>query len=134
MNFQVPQFIEVEDTIFGPLTFKQFIYLVGGGSLVFLLWSFLPLYIAGVPIILIAGLSIALAFYKINNRPFIKILEAGFWYLLGKKLYIWKKGPAKIIPQIDKKTKTEGSIEIPKLSKSKLRDLSWSLDIKDKLE
>jgi hypothetical protein len=29
MEYQVPQFIEVEDKIFGPLTWKQFIYWVG---------------------------------------------------------------------------------------------------------
>ena len=27
MQYQVPQFIEVEDKIFGPLTFKQFLYI-----------------------------------------------------------------------------------------------------------
>ena len=32
MRFQVPQFIEIESKIFGPLTFKQFIYLAGGGG------------------------------------------------------------------------------------------------------
>ncbi|TSC80302.1 MAG: hypothetical protein G01um101429_152 [Parcubacteria group bacterium Gr01-1014_29] len=31
-QFQVPQFIEVEDKIFGPLTTKQFFYLLGGGG------------------------------------------------------------------------------------------------------
>ncbi|TSC61742.1 MAG: SsrA-binding protein, partial [Parcubacteria group bacterium Athens0416_74] len=30
MQFQVPQFIEVEDKIVGPLTFKQFVFIAGG--------------------------------------------------------------------------------------------------------
>ncbi|NCT02072.1 PrgI family protein, partial [Candidatus Parcubacteria bacterium] len=30
MRFEVPQFIEVEDKIFGPLTWRQFLYLSGG--------------------------------------------------------------------------------------------------------
>lgn len=135
MNFQVPQFIEIEDTIFGPLTFKQFIYLVGGGAVVFLLWTFLPSYIALLPMIIVAVLSLALAFYKVNQRPFIKILEASFWYILSKKLYIWKKDTTKMVPKTVEMAKTkEAVIEIPKLSRSKLRDLSWSLDIKDNLE
>jgi hypothetical protein len=29
MQFRVPQFIDIEDKLFGPLTFKQFIYLAG---------------------------------------------------------------------------------------------------------
>jgi hypothetical protein len=46
MRFQVPQFIEVEDKIFGPLTVKQFIYLAGGAGLVFILYHFLPTWIS----------------------------------------------------------------------------------------
>ena len=53
MRFQVPQFIEVEDKIFGPLTLKQFIYLAGAGGLVFVLWRVLPLFVAiGPPVVL----------------------------------------------------------------------------------
>ncbi len=33
MRFEVPQFIDVEDKIFGPFTFKQFLYLAGGAGL-----------------------------------------------------------------------------------------------------
>jgi len=46
MRFQVPQFIEIESKIFGPLTFKQFIYLAGGAGLSFLFYAFLPFFIA----------------------------------------------------------------------------------------
>ena len=37
MQYQVPQFIEVEDKIFGPLTFKQLVYVVGGEPCFYLL-------------------------------------------------------------------------------------------------
>ena len=43
MQFQVPQFIEVEDKIFGPLTFKQFVYVAGGAGLAYLVWRVSPL-------------------------------------------------------------------------------------------
>ena len=33
MRFEVPQFIEIEDKIFGPFTWKQFVYLAGGVGL-----------------------------------------------------------------------------------------------------
>ncbi|MFM2424198.1 MAG: hypothetical protein RLZZ70_589, partial [Candidatus Parcubacteria bacterium] len=33
MQFEVPQFIEIEDKIFGPLTWKQFLYVGGGLSM-----------------------------------------------------------------------------------------------------
>ena len=79
MRFQVPQFIEVEDKIFGPLTLKQFIYLAGGGGLSFLVYAFLhSLTLSLVPIIAIMAVSAALAFYKVNNKPFVNVVEAAF--------------------------------------------------------
>ena len=78
MRYQVPQFIEIEDKIIGPLTIKQFVYLVGGAGMCFIAYTFLPLILA---LLLIAGivpLSLALAFYKINNKPFVDFLESAF--------------------------------------------------------
>ena len=96
MRFQTPQFIEIEDKIFGPLTLKQFIYLAGSGGVVFVLYKFLPIYISIFFIVPIAGLGLALAFYKINNKPFIFTMEAAFGYVLGAKLYLWKKEPGNV--------------------------------------
>ncbi|MEK7514275.1 MAG: PrgI family protein [Patescibacteria group bacterium] len=129
MRFQVPQFIEVEDKIFGPLTFKQFIYLAGGAGLVTILWSLLPSILAvplAIPVIVV---SVALAFYRVNGKPFIHLMESFFSYVTGSRLYIWKKIP-KIVPQEAEK-KENVSLFVPKLSDSKLRDLTWSLGIKE---
>ncbi len=134
MNFQVPQFIEVEDQVFGPLTFKQFIYLAGGGGLAFLVYTLdIPFAIKVVPMLVLGGLGAALAFFKYNNRPFIATLEAGLYYLLSHKNYIWRKEvpQAKSAVQAQSQTTTPA---IPKLSKSKLRDLAWSLDITEKIK
>ncbi|OJI08144.1 MAG: hypothetical protein COX02_02350 [Candidatus Vogelbacteria bacterium CG22_combo_CG10-13_8_21_14_all_37_9] len=133
MNFQVPQFIEVEDKIIGPLTFKQFIYLAGGAGLAFLIYSQLGLYLGAVPIIVVGAFSFALAFYKINNRPFIYTLQSALKYYLSSKLYLWKKNyhPAvgkKIVLGEDK------GIQIPRLSDSRLKELSWSLNVKEHLD
>lgn len=138
MQFQVPQFIEVEDKIFGPLTIKQFIYLAGGGGLSFLLYSLLPTFIAIIIILPIIAFSLALAFYKINNKPFITIVEAAFKYLVAGKLYIWKKEdkkpvPATIAEEAAKATSQFSGLMVPKISESKLKDLTWSLDIKESI-
>ena len=130
MRFQVPQFIEVEDKIFGPLTFKQFIYIAGGVGFCVVLFLFLPKFLAiiiGLPVILFAA---ALAFYKINDKPFINVVEAFVKYTLTNKLYIWKKEEKAPV------AKGEGSkpleqVYVPKLSESKLKELTWSLDIKE---
>ncbi len=130
MRFQVPQFIEVEDKIFGPLTFKQFIYLAGGAGLSYVFYKFFPLIIALFFIIPILGLVAALAFYKVNNRPFVKIMESAFRYVIGNKLYIWKKVD-RTPHTMEQLIKPINPIYIPKLSESKLKDLTWSLDIND---
>lgn len=130
MNFQVPQFIEIEDKIFGPLTFKQFIYLAGGGGLAFLCYVFLPLILALIPIVAIVAFSLALAFYKINNRPFVSVIESGIKYIVGPKMYVWKK------TQGGDKAPASGPIRpevgaMKKISHKRLEDLAWSLDVKE---
>ena len=91
MRFQVPQFIEIEDKIFGPLSFKQFVYVVGGGGLIVMLFFLLPNFLAFILAVPIGAFAGALAFYKVNNRPFIHITEAAFKHFFKGKLYIWKK-------------------------------------------
>ena len=91
MQFNVPQFIEVEDKIIGPFTLKQFLYIGGGAGLLFIIWFFLKLglFIAiAIPVGLFCG---ALAFYKVNGRPFISFLGSLIKYLRKPKLYLWRK-------------------------------------------
>lgn len=137
MRFQVPQFIEVEDKIFGPMTLKQFIFMAGGGGLSFLVYIFINnLLLSSIPIILIMSVSAALAFYKINNRPFINVVESAFKYFLGNKLYIWKKEdkprPRDTVSAVQE-AKKYASVMVPKIADSKLKDLAWSLDIKESI-
>ena len=128
MRFQVPQFIEVEDKIFGPLTLKQFIYLAGSAGIIAILWSLLPFFwliVFGAPI---AGLGAALAFLKINNRPFPLILESMFGYVTSSNLYLWKQREAK--PEARELKVVEPELNVPGVSQSKLKDLAWNLDTK----
>lgn len=130
MRFQVPQFIEVEDKIFGPLTLKQFIYLLGGGGLSFIIYKLVGnIVISAIFVIPVVAFTLALAFYKINNKPFINVVEAAFNYYIGNKLYIWKHTEKKIVAQTQESQSTP-DFYVPKLSDSKLKDLTWSLDIK----
>ena len=129
MRFQVPQFIEVEDKIFGPLTFKQFIYVAGGvavGVVFFLLLpTFLAIFIA-LPAVLF---GLALAFYKVNDKPFINMVEAFLKFHTTNKLYIWKKEEKTPESRMVNKELGMEQVFVPKLSNSKLKELTWSLDI-----
>jgi len=91
MRFEVPQFIEIEDKIFGPFTWRQFVYLGGGIGAAVVMFLVLPTILAiilGIPLALLAG---ALAFYPINNRPFSYFLEAVYNYFVNEKLYLWRR-------------------------------------------
>ncbi len=133
MQFQVPQFIEVEDKIFGRLTFKQFLYVAGGGAGSFILYQILPGFIAFPAIVAFAGLSLALAFYKVNERPFVFALQAWFKYQLGPKLYTWHREDKPVKKEADLVLPKQQPLSIDKVSRSKLKDLAWSLDIQEKV-
>ncbi len=137
MQFQVPQFIEVEDKIFGPLTLKQFIYLAGGAAGIFVLYALLPLFLAILLAIPVGLFSAALAFYKMHGQPFIKVVENAFGYATKNKIYTWKKREIPVKkseppPSAGLAGGAEIPIYVPRLTKSKLSDLAWSLDLKEK--
>ncbi len=130
MRFQVPQFIEIEDKIVGPLTLKQFLYLAGSVGMSIIAYRFLPLIVAIIVIACVGSLGIALAFFKYNNKPFIDLLESGVQYYLGEKLYIWKKRE-RVVEKQNTADKNPAQVYVPRLSDSKLKELTWSLDIKE---
>src|SRR3989344_5778630 len=131
MEYQVPQFIEVEDKIVGPLTLRQFIYLAGVAGLGVILFIYLPLWLAFPLIALVAGASGALAFYKINGKPLIEILEAGFNYYIGAKLFLWRHQEPKVPTHLARPTAPQAPVAAaPRLSRGKLSELAWSLDAK----
>lgn len=132
MRYQVPQFIEVEDKVIGPFTVRQFVYLVGGAGMSFIVYSFLPFYLALILIAIIGPLSLALAFYKINNKPFIDFLESAFTFYTKQNLYIWKKEERKV-EATAKEEADVAQVYVPRLSDSKLKELSWTLDINENL-
>lgn len=135
MRFQVPQFIEVEDKIFGPLTLKQFLYLAGGGAAIFLTKQILPFFLFVIAAALIAALSATLAFVKINNRPFVIFLSHVLSYYTGRRLYIWRKEEKKPIRrELMPAELAAPSAATPKLTEKHLQDLAWSLDIKEKIK
>lgn len=137
MQFRVPQFIDMEDKVFGPFTLKQFGYLVGAGGVSFLLWTLIPIkFFAILLIIPIASLFLALAFVKYNNRSFGEILESAFTYYTGGKIYTWRQPEVKAdqtsVDQVVANTQKE--IIIQKTNRDKIHDLSLGLDVFERNE
>lgn len=133
-QFQVPQFIDVEDKIIGPLTLKQFLYLLGGGAVIVIARAiFIPVLFYAIAFIALIA-SLALAFYKVNGVPFPKIVAAAFSYFSKPHLYLWKQEPLEKKKPPSTEELARPPLQIAKPSESKLQDLAWSLDIKEKIE
>jgi hypothetical protein len=136
MRFEVPKFIEFEDKIFGPFTWKQFLYLCGGAGSLLIVQHFLKDFFWSIivtsPII---AISLALTFYKVNGQNFAVILKASVQYFFRQKLYIWKaKKPE--VQKNDRKTNTPISNEslssAAERKEARIDDVSWGLDVLDR--
>ncbi|ETB64082.1 TPA: PrgI family protein [Candidatus Nomurabacteria bacterium] len=128
MQFRVPQFIDIEDKLFGPFTFRQFVYLTGGAGGVFVLYKILPFWLAIIFIIPVISLTLLLTFYKINEKPFIYYLEAGLGYFISNKLYLWKQRKVKKNTEEINTSVNITSVIPMSTGSNRLGDLSFKLD------
>jgi hypothetical protein len=142
MQFKVPQFIDIEDKILGPLTWRQFAYCLGAAGITYISLRFVPGgRIVGLIVVApFAGLFLALAFVKVNNRPFIDVLENGFKYITNTNIYTWQKDATRNSEQVSQTQKnTEQNTQsknanlggvLPQYERKNLRDLATNLDMK----
>ncbi len=91
MMFNVPQFIDVEDKIAGPLTWRQLLWMIAMGAAVLLLFVFLDGAITFVVAVPVVFLFLALAFYRPNGQPFINYLLSAIFFLFRPKLMMWDR-------------------------------------------
>jgi hypothetical protein len=82
-QFVVPQFIDVEDKILGPITTRQFAILMVDGLVMFILYKLLSLPLAILCDVLLLTSGIVLAFVRINGQP--------FHYFLLNVVQTWKR-------------------------------------------
>ncbi|OGZ08476.1 MAG: hypothetical protein A2942_00775 [Candidatus Lloydbacteria bacterium RIFCSPLOWO2_01_FULL_50_20] len=131
MQFQVPQFLDVEDKIIGPLTLKQFLYIAGGVGLGYLSYRFIP-WIGVVLGLGFIGVGVALGFYKYNNKPLVFLIQSAIDYFRNDRFYVWERKEKIEETKLDlnnfKPTKHAPRLSMKTLS-SKLSDLAWSMDV-----
>jgi len=132
MQFQVPQNIDLEDKLVGPLTLIQFLYILGGGLIDYMLLTWLGtsfvFWVLAIPIGLVA---LALAFLKIQEQPLLHFIKAGLIYLSRPKVRIWQRqGEIKpiLIQTPAEKAKAEPEEIKRRPGKSELEQLAYALD------
>jgi hypothetical protein len=130
MLFNVPQFIDIEDKIVGPLTAKQLGWVAIGSIILLILWSALDFSAFLVVGALNCGLFGALAFFKPYNQPLLKFILSSFHYFSRPKIYVWKRNYDNIRTvrksPIKKQTPKVAARKV--LREDKLKELSKILD------
>jgi hypothetical protein len=140
MEFTVPQFIEKEAKIVGPLTFKQFLFVGTAGAICMISYFILPMFVFILLCLVLLGGAGMLALYKKEGIPLYMVVSKSIFYLFKPKVYLWKKKnvPIKMIKISDtKKKEQEEAQEIqnkgPQLKvtkSSKLNDLLTQIETK----
>ena len=127
-QFVVPQFIDVEDKIFGPVTTRQFLILLVAGLTLFVAFKLADVALFVFLLILIGGSALVLAFVKINGQTFHFFILNIFQTLRRPSLRIWNKNLTKAelneLRLSGKVEVMEKITQVPHLSYSRLRDLS----------
>lgn len=133
-KFVVPQFIDAEDKILGPITVRQFLICLGAAFLIFIEFKILAFAYFIVATVFTAGLAAVFAFLKINGQPFhiffVNFLETTF----RPSLRTWQKGlsDSELQDVLKKdKLKTPPIAKAPdanRPSSSRLRDLALTVN------
>lgn len=91
MMFNVPQFIDVEDKVAGPLTAKQLFWMIGMAAAIMLIVSIFPgpaAYVVAVPVVIV---FVLFAFYRPNGQPLIAYAVSAFFFLFHPKVLMWRR-------------------------------------------
>lgn len=126
-QFQVPQFIDTEPKIVGPLTIRQFIYIGVAGLVIFMLFFVLKAFFFFIAAALVGVVALAFAFGRYNGRPFTVFIKNALFYLWQPKLYLWQRKAAIM------DTTTPALSKIPtgaETSESKLKSMWLNLTTK----
>ncbi len=129
-QFIVPQFLDVEAKIIGPVTGRQFIIMLVMLFLNFLIFRLIPSGIIAIPaMILVSTLCIAFAFAKVNGQPFHYIFLNMIQTFRRPMLRVWDKAltDAEVKERMFKAPEEKAKESIPAkqpLSGSRLSQLS----------
>ncbi len=134
MQFQIPQFIERETRVVGPLTFRQFLYVGTAGAIGFVLYFTLPFLMFVTLTLPLMMVGVSLAFFSVNGKSLPSLIVGFLSFTMGTKTYVWKKGGvSSVIPGPIQETPLPKQITEEQLGltkESRLKNLSTKLDYK----
>lgn len=129
-QFTVPQFIDVEDKIIGPITSRQFLILMAGSMLIGLFWKILDFsafaFFSSLNVLIFG----TFAFVRINAMPFHFFMLNFLQTLKRPSLRVWNKSFGKDIVADEPEIIIEKEVIRYKtgFSSSRLNELSLIVD------
>lgn len=132
-QFTVPQFIDIEDKIIGPITTRQFIILLATMIVIAAYYKIFDFSAFVAASVLTFSITCVFAFFKINGRPFHFFVLNLIQTLKRPALRAWNKNyydynlldEEKVLPMSDHKIEFQ---HIKKYSSSRLAELALMVD------
>ncbi len=130
MQFKVPQNIDKEDQIVGPLTLVEFSYLAIGGALDILINQTVQGALKFPVMLLISLIALAFTFLKVQDRPLLFFVIAAIDYLMQPKVRVWHKMNDAPIVHHQRPASDKTGVAVPKKAydPSKIEQLTQVLD------
>ena len=134
-QFTVPQFIDVEDKIFGPITVRQFVIILAGSLMLFIIFKFFSLlYLLTVGGFIFINM-ILFAFFKVAGRPFHFFVLNFIQTILKSSLRVWQNLPRSVVQHEIMEHKVETKrIRRRQYTSSRLAELSLIVDTQGKFK
>lgn len=130
--FSVPQFIDVEDKIAGPLTWRQLLWMIGMGAVLLVAFNTFDNTLAIIIAIPTVLIFVAFAFYRPNGFPLTTFVFYMILFLFRPKISVWERPTHKpSVPKAPEK-KAEADTGIKQINQEKLRELARILDSRGK--
>lgn len=127
-QFVVPQFLDVESKIIGPLTVRQFVTFLIGAGMIFLVFKLATFWMAAIEGLFIFALTGMFAFLKINGRAFHFFLLNMIQTLRRPTLKVWNKTATRQRVQEEKQELPPPIPTKKRLTISRLNELSLVVD------
>ena len=127
-QFLVPQFIETESKIIGPITTRQFLFMMVAGMIDFILYKIFYFNTFVIIALLITAIFGMIAFFRINGMPFHYFFINLVQTFKKPRLRIWNKESTTVLVKEEKVKEIKEFIPKPEIEGSKLSSLSLTVN------
>lgn len=125
----VPQYIDVEDRIAGPFTWKHIGWFFGCSGILVITWMLFDRITFYIITAITVPVFVSLAFVRPSGITMIEFVGFGFNYFFRPRLYTWQREAEKQIPQKKQNsTKIATSSEKKQLTSNDVAVLAQTLD------